>query len=79
MSFVPKMQNYFGKDSDFSKLSNLYGDAAAFQQSANIKGDLIRDQAKKRAEMRIMAGEYAKEQGVAACGNATSLGSVSGI
>ena len=66
MSFVPKMQNYFGKDSDFSKLSNLYGDAAAFQQSANIKGDLVRDQAAKRAQMRLLAGEYAKEQGQAA-------------
>lgn len=73
------MQNYFGKDSDFSKLSNLYGDAAAFQQSANIKGDLIRDQAAKRAQMRLLAGEYAKEQGQAAGSAAVTNGAISGI
>ena len=79
MSFVPKMQNYFGKDSDFSKLSNLYGDAAAFQQSANIQGDFIREQAANRAQMRLMAGEYAKDQGQAAGSAAVTGGAISGI
>lgn len=79
MSFVPKMQNYFGKDSDFSKLSNLYGDAAAFQQSAGIKGDLIRQQAADRAQMRLLAGEYAKDQGQAAGSSAVTNGVISGV
>jgi len=79
MSFVPKMQNYFGKGTDFSKLGNLYGDAATFQQSAGIKGDLIREQAAKRAQMRLLAGEYAEEQGQAAGNQAVWSGAIDGV
>ena len=79
MSFVPQMQNYFGKNTDFTKLSSAYGDSNAFGVQADMQGDLIREQAKNRAEMRLMAGEHALSQGKAAGRSATTGGILSGI
>ena len=79
MSFVPQMQNYFGKNTDFTKLSSAYGDSNAFGVQADMQGDLIREQAKNRAEMRLMAGEHALSQGQQAGSAATTDGFISGI
>ena len=79
MGFVPQMQNYFGKDTDFTKLSSAYGDSNALGVQSDIQGGLIRDQAKKRAEMRLMAGEHALSQGQQAGSHATTSGIISGI
>ena len=74
MSFVPSMQSYFGKDTDISKLSGTAGNAAALGVRADIQGDVIQDQAKKRAQMRIMQGEMMKDQGQAAGSSAVNNG-----
>ena len=79
MSFVPQMQNYFGKDTNFTKMSSAYGDAGAYGMSALMKGDDIREQAKTRAEMRLMAGEHALSQGQAAGSAAVTGGFINGL
>ena len=79
MSFVPQMQNYFGKDTDFTKLSSAYGDSNALGVQTDIQGDLIREQAKNRAEMRLMAGKHSLSQGQQAGSHAVLGGAISGI
>ena len=68
------MQSYFGKDTDFSKLSGTMGNAAALGVRGEIQGDVIQDQAKKRAQMRLMQGESMKDQGQAAGSSAVTNG-----
>ena len=79
MSFVPRMQNYLGKDINFTEMSSAYGDAGAYGMSALNRGDDIRELAKTRAGMRRMAGEHALSQGQQAGSAATTGGFISGI
>jgi len=78
MSFVPQMQNYFGKGTDFAKLSSAYGDSAALGVKTDIEGDVIKDEAEKRAAARGIAGDYMKSQGQAAGSAAVTGGFIDG-
>ena len=41
MSFVPQMNEYFGKDTSFTKMSNAYNASNRINIMSDIKGDLF--------------------------------------
>ena len=73
------MNEYFGKDTSFTKMSNAYNARNRINIMSDIKGDLIRDQAIKRAEMRRAAGKNALNAGQQAGSNAAWGGAINGI
>ena len=75
MSFVPQMNEYFGKDTSFTKMSNAYNASNRINIMSDIKGDLIRDQALKRAEMRRAQGKNALQAGQSA-GSSAAWGDI---
>jgi len=79
MSFVPDIQNYFGKGTDFTKLGNAYSNGLGMNYAADIKGDLMKSMAKGRAEMRINQGKAGLAAGQQAGSNAAWGGAISGI
>ena len=79
MSFVPDIQNYFGKGTNFTKLGNAYSDGSAMNYAADIKGDLMIDMAKGRAKQYIKRGKAGLAAGQQAGSNAAWGGAISGI
>ena len=79
MSFVPDIQNYFGKGTDFTKLSDAVSDASLMNHSADIKGDLMIDMAKGRAKQYIKRGKQGLAAGQQAGSDAAWGGAISGI